>query len=276
MATHSHTSRTPPRGLLSVVLICRNSQDTIQRTLDSTVPLARELGGEVVALDNGSTDNTINMLERAGARVERVAWLGYINTKQKALEASTSEWTLCIDSDESLEPDLISAIRHALANPPAGIAGFRVNRKMWYAGAWLNHAWQPEWRLRLVRTGAARWGGIDPHDKLELHPGAGAIADLPRSAVMRHDSMSSAAEFLARQVRHSRLSATNLFERGVRSSPLRIVTSACGAFLKQLVIKQAFRDGWRGSVAAACMSIATAMKHAMLVELAGLERERRK
>jgi hypothetical protein len=145
---------------------------------------------------------------------------------------------------------------------------------MWYAGAWLRFAWQPEWRLRLVRTGQAHWGGIDPHDKLELTHGT--CADLPRDAVMRHDSMENVSEFLARQVRHSQLSAKGLYEQGVRSSPLRIVTSAVGAFFKQMLLKQAFRDGWRGWIAAACMSIATAMKHAMLVELEGLSRDARK
>ena len=125
--------------------------------------------------------------------------------------------------------------------------------------------------MRLVRRGVALWGGIDPHDKLDVLPNMGHIADLSRWAVMRHDSMEGVAAFLTRQVQHSRLSAEGIFARGGRSSHTRMVTSACGAFFKQIVLKQAFRDGWRGWVAAMCMGIASGMKHAILIELQNSE-----
>ena len=258
-------------GRLSFVLICKNNEKSIGRTLASITPLAKEFGGEVVALDNGSTDDTLQKLAEFGARVVPTEWKGYIKTKQAALESSRSEWTFAIDSDESLEDALIAEIRKALNAPPPGVVAFRVNRKMWYRQAWLNFAWQPEWRVRLVRRGVASWGGIDPHDKLDVMPNLGNVADLPRWAVMRHDSMESVADFLSRQVQHSRLSAEGIYARGGRSSHLRMVTSATGAFLKQIIFKQAFRDGWRGWVAAMCMGIASGMKHAILIELANTD-----
>ena len=258
-------------GRLSFVLICKNNEASIGRTLATISPLAKEFGGEVVALDNGSTDGTLQKLFEYGARVVPTEWKGYIKTKQAALESSRSEWTFSIDSDESLEEALVEEIRKALNSPPPGVVAFRVNRKMWYRGAWLNFAWQPEWRLRLVRRGVANWVGIDPHDKLEVLPNLGTVADLPRWAVMRHDSMEGVAPFLSRQVQHSRLSAEGIYARGGRSSHLKMVTSAAGAFLKQMVLKQAFRDGWRGWVAAMCMGIASGMKHAILIELANCD-----
>ena len=254
-------------GRLSFVLVCKNNEKTIARTLESIVPLAKEFGGEVIALDSGSTDSTLEKLSAHGARIISSVWAGYVKTKQAALDASRSEWTFCIDSDESLEDALVAEVRRALTSPPPGVVAFRVNRKMWYRGAWLNYAWQPEWRVRLVRKGVARWGGIDPHDKLEVVPNMGDVADLPRWAAMRHDSMEGIAAFLSRQVQHSQLSAQGIYARGGRSSHARMVLSACGAFLKQIIIKQAFRDGWRGWVAAMCMGIASGMKHAMLIEL---------
>lgn len=253
-------------GTLSFVLVCKNNAKTIDRTIASIAPLAKELGGEVIALDNGSTDGTLEILNTHGCRVVPTVWQGYIKTKQFALETSRSQWTFCIDSDESLEPWLIDEIRRGVTRPEPGVVGYRVNRRMWYAGAWLRHAWQPEWRLRLVSRGVARWGGVDPHDKLEVMPGMGRVADLNREAVLRHDSMESVADFLSRQVRHSRTSAEGLYANGVRSTPWRMVTSAVGAFAKQLIIKSAWRDGWRGWIAAMCMGIASGMKHAMLVE----------
>jgi glycosyltransferase involved in cell wall biosynthesis len=267
-AASDGTATPPIVGTLSFVLVCKNNAATIERTIASITPLARELGGEVIALDNGSTDGTLEILARHGCRVEPTVWQGYIKTKQLALASSRSQWTFCIDSDESLEPWLIDEVRRAVMRPAPGVVGYRVNRRMWYAGAWLRHAWQPEWRLRLVSRGVARWGGVDPHDKLDVMRGMGQVADLNREAVLRHDSMESVADFLSRQVRHSRTSAEGLYAKGERSHPGRMVASAVGAFFKQLIIKSAWRDGWRGWVAAMCMGIAAGMKHAMLIEKA--------
>ena len=79
---------------------------------------------------------------------------------------------------------------------------------MWYAGRFLHHAWQPEWRTRLVRNGQAAWGGYDPHDVLDLTPEAHRRLRVERiSGVMRHDSISTIAEFLAKQASHARVGA---------------------------------------------------------------------
>jgi glycosyltransferase involved in cell wall biosynthesis len=277
---------------LSIAIVCKNNQSTLPRVLASLQPFVTELNAEILALDSGSTDDTIPLLEKHNARILRQSWQGYVATKQAALDAAQGDWILSIDSDESPEPELARAIIAAVRatsqphtsinggtgvppvpnNPAAtptqsGPAGYRINRMMWYQGRPLLHAWQPEWRLRLVRRGTARWGGIDPHDKLELLPTAGTHADLPRTAVLRHDSMETVAEFLARQVNHSRLFAQGLHAQGTRTTPLRVATSPAGAFLKQLLLKSAWRDGWRGWVAAAAHASAAAMKHAILLEL---------
>src|SRR5690606_18481587 len=79
---------------LSVAIVCRNNERTIGRTLESV----RGMAAEIVAVDSGSTDGTIDLLEQAGARVIRSEWLGHVKTKQMALEACSQEWVLCLDS----------------------------------------------------------------------------------------------------------------------------------------------------------------------------------
>jgi glycosyltransferase involved in cell wall biosynthesis len=271
---------------LSVVIVCRNNEPTIGRTLASVAGLA----AEIVALDSGSTDTTIAQLEREGARVERVEWKGHIATKQMALERATSDWILSIDSDESVEPDLAASIRDFIARDDPKVAGACVNRKTWYAGKPLNFAWQPEWRLRLVRradvaAGLASWGGLDPHDKLEVvyrgerqpHEPARSgkppiIVDLP--GTLRHDSFVDMRDHLANNLRHAEISARSLADTGVRGSYWRLATSPMGAFLKQIVVKGAWRDGWRGWAAAGSTAINTMMKHVMLIERTRLGKER--
>ena len=154
------------------------------------------------------------------------------------------------------------------------MSGYRVNRKVFFAGRFLDHCWQPEPRLRLVRRGFAAWTGIGPHDRLDLLPGSGLERDL--QGTLRHDSFRSFADHLEKQANYARLSAQALFERGERSSALQIVTTAPAAFLKQVVIKNAWRDGWRGILAAASTAAGTLMKHIVLTELSMREHERLK
>lgn len=252
---------------LSVAIMCRNNADTIGCTLASVAPLA----GEIVAVDSGSTDGTIEILEGFGARIERVTWQGYVATCRIALELCTRRWVLAIDTDESLEEDLAASIRSALRDPDAGIAGFTLNRKVWYRGRFLNHAWQPERRLRIVRRdlvpGTLASMGDEPHHRLDWAgpaPGGLRIEDL--RGTLRHDTIRDLPAFLSGQIRLASQGAATLRAAGVRAGRTRLIVSPAGAFCKQILIKQAWRDGWRGWVAAGACALSTLAKHTMLME----------
>lgn len=248
---------------LSVAIVCKSNEATIGRTLDSV----RGLADEIVAVDSGSTDRTIDLLEAADARVIRTDWKGYVATKQMALDACTRDWVLCLDSDESLDTTLAEEIRRFLANPGQATAA-RMNRKVFYNDRPLNHAWQPEWRTRLVRRGLYRWAGLDPHDYLEsINPDQQAAGVATLRGTLRHDSISTFADFRRKQVSHARTMARSMQLEGRRGSLLRLITSPAGAFLKQMVLKRAFLDGWPGVQAAYSTAYATALKHAALLRL---------
>ncbi len=246
---------------LSVAIVCKNNAGTIGRTLESV----RGLASEIVAVDSGSTDGTIEILEQHGARVIRSEWLGHVKTKQKALEACTQQWTLCLDSDESVEPDLRGSIVSFVGSPPPGVAGARVRRVVWYRDHPLRNAWQPEWRLRLVARGQAAWSGLDPHDSLRM---SSARRTIDLRGVLRHDSISTWSDFLAKQASHARTMALSLHAAGKKPSYFRLFGSPIGAVLKQLVLKSAWRDGWPGVLAAMSTGVGAAMKHMILFEIA--------
>lgn len=250
---------------LSVVTICRDNEATIGSVLESVAGLA----SEIVAVDSGSEDRTVAICRGLGARVIERAWAGFVGTKQIALESARENWVLHLDSDEPVTPGLAASIRALLETDDPGVAGARVRRVVWYRGKPLNHAWQPEWRVRLVRRslverGAARWGGADPHDRLLIDAGAGRVVDL--EGVLRHDSFASFTEHLGKQLAHARTAARSLREAGGRGSVWKLATSPAGAFLKQIVIKGAWRDGIPGWLAAGTTAAGTLMKHMILLE----------
>ncbi|MCB9840641.1 MAG: glycosyltransferase family 2 protein [Phycisphaeraceae bacterium] len=254
---------------LSAAIVCRNNEATIGRTLASL----RGLAAEIVALDSGSTDGTIGLLEAAGARVQRVEWQGYNRTKQLAAEACTQEWMLNIDSDESVEPDLAGSVRAALA-PGSRVddapGAYMVNRKVWYAGGFLNHAWQPEWRVRLVRrdlfeggaSALASFAGTEPHDELVVR----SVRVERLAGTLRHDTIADMPRFLAGQLRLATLGAQARHAKGESGSRSRLLLSPAGALFKQLVLRSAWRDGWRGWAAAGATACHALMKHLVLLE----------
>ena len=209
-------------------------------------------------------------MERYHAKVIHSDWLGHVRTKQKAIEACSHDWVLCIDSDESIEPALAASIRAAFASPSAD--GYEVNRKVYYRDRPLNHAWQPEWRVRLVNRHRFHWTGLDPHDSLQpLPPPADPTRPAARiqrlTGVMRHDSIGAFADFFVKQASHARTMARSLHASGKRGSILKLVSSPIGAMLKQVVVKQAWRDGYPGWLAASATAAGTLIKHAVLIEL---------
>lgn len=256
---------------LSVAIVCKDNERTIGRTLESV----RGLAAEIVAVDSGSTDGTVAILERAGARVIPSEWLGHVKTKQKALEQCTQEWVLCLDSDESVLDDLARSIRSAIGGGgaedepgagahAAGAVAYRFNRQTFYRDRPLRHAWQPEFRVRLVKRGTARWGGLDPHDVLEVTAPGGRVETL--AGTLRHDSFETFAEHLRTQWSHARTMAESLHRSGKRGSVWSLMLSPPAAFLKQLVVKRAILDGVPGWLAAASSAAGALMKHAVLLE----------
>jgi hypothetical protein len=255
---------------LSVAIVCKDNETTIGRTLGSVAGIARQ----IIAVDSGSTDRTLEILSEHGARIIRSEWLGHIKTKQMALELCEQPWILCLDSDESIEPELLESIIASVNANDAAIAGYEINRKVWWSGVWLNHAWQPEWRLRLVRHGRAHWGGYDPHDALLLSRGGDRAGRL--TGDMRHESFHTITHHLEGQIRHAHRAAQSYLDMGRTGGPVSLLCSPVSAWFKQLVLKRAFLDGWRGWAAASSTACATMMKHIILLELADGARQRRR
>ena len=265
---------------LSVAIVCKDNARTIGRTLGSVKGWA----GEVVAVDSGSTDGTIAMLEAAGARVIRSAWLGFGPTKQLAMDACVGEWVLVLDSDESVLPDLRAAIGRVMAEEmraggrrgdrptSAGRAGggdgerpvaYTVNRMVWYAGRPLRHVWHPDRVVRLVRRGTCRFTTSAVHERLEPIDPAARVDDLP--GILRHDTMESLAEHMVKQIGYARLAARERAAAGERGSVWRLITSPRLAMGKRLLLG-AWLDGWRGVVVATAIAMTAAMKHALVLE----------
>lgn len=241
---------------LSLAVIALNEEANIARCLDSATGLA----SEIVVVDSGSEDRTREIAREFGARVIHNPWPGHVAQKNVALEHCTQPWVLSLDADEALDAELYAAIRTALT-APGDANGFEVNRLNSYLGAWIRHAWYPEWRLRLVRREYGRWEGMDPHDHLMVDGPARRL-----SGHLLHYSYPDLKTHLSTTVRYGEISGHQLAARGKRIGALRIALSPFWRFWRSLLIKQAWRDGWRGWMIAFSSMFAGFAKYAFYLE----------
>ncbi len=244
---------------LCAVVCTFNSMRTIPRVIASLQGVA----DRIVLLDSGSTDGTVEHARSAGCEVLHRDWQGMLVQRRRCLEeAGPARWVLLLDSDESLEPSLQRSIRDMLSQEAAGVDAWEMRRCVHFEGAWLDHMFQPEFRVRLVRGGAARVIGSGPsqggiHDQLVVPGRVGRL-----KGVLRHDSWKDFPDFWERSVRYAR-DAARTGERGGR--PVDALLRPVLMFAKWYVLRGGWRDGRRGFMLSFMISIGNAMKQAELM-----------
>jgi glycosyltransferase involved in cell wall biosynthesis len=242
---------------LSLAIITLNEEEKLPRCLES----ARGLCAEIVVIDSGSTDRTGELARKSGAVFEFQKWSGYVAQKNIALRRCTQPWVLSLDADEALSPELADSLRNLFATGEPGQDGFWVNRRTFYLGDWIWHAWYPEWRLRLVRREHAEWRGLDPHDKLEV---TGTTARLEGDLL--HYPFHDFHQHLQSTITHARTMANSYASEGRRFRWRYLLFSPWVAFFKHLLWKQGWRDGWRGWLISYAKFVNVLAKYAFLLE----------
>lgn len=242
---------------LSVAIITLNEEHNLPRCLESV----RGLGEEIVIVDSGSTDRTAEIAREFGAQFAVVPWPGIVAQRNNALRRCSQPWALCLDADEALSPEAAQAVRNLFAAGEPPRRGYWLNRRTFFLGGWIGHAWYPEWRLRLVRRELARGTGRDPHDRLEVD---GSTARL--NGDLLHYSFRDLRDFFEKTLRYARLSAESLAREGGRFHWYHLVFRPVAAFIKPLVMKGGWRDGWRGWIIAGGAMFGVFAKYAFLLE----------
>lgn len=242
---------------LSVAVITLNEEKNLARCLESI----REMAQEIVVIDSGSTDATAQIAEKFGAKFEFQKWPGHVAQKNIALQRCSQPWVLALDADEVVSPELAQSIRELLS-AECRETGFSINRRTQYLGEWIWHSWYPEWRLRLVRRSQAQWTGRDPHDKLEVQGETGTL-----KGDLLHFSYPTLQDHLQRTMRYAQISARELHEAGQRARWYHFIFSPPSTFLKKILLRHGWRDGWRGWIIAFATCFGVFAKYAFLLEM---------
>jgi glycosyltransferase involved in cell wall biosynthesis len=242
---------------LSATVITFNEERNIAGALERL-----RFADEIVVVDSGSTDATVEICRRFTDRVFHRDWTGFVDQKNYAVERAAHDWILSIDADERPTPALaaeIGRLREAGFDRP----GYRIPRVAHFMGRWIRHGdWYPDYQLRLFDRRRGRWQGGRVHESVRVDAPAGVLR-----GEIEHYTYRSLSDYLRRLEIYSTLAAADYRARGRRASPLRLAADPPLAFLKNYVLKRGFLDGVPGLMVAVMAGVSVFFKYAKLYEL---------
>ncbi len=226
---------------LSVILITKNAARHLDACLASVA-----WAEQIVIVDSGSTDNTLEIAERHGAEITRTQdWPGFGIQKNRALDLARCPWVLSIDADEVLTPELADAIRSVITQD--GYDAWELSRLSSFCGQWIHHSgWQPDWIVRLFRRDAARFSESLVHESLQVP--SKKIGRL--HGQLLHYSYTDFEEVLGKANQYSTLAARMRLERGEHGGLAKALGKGFWAFFRTYILRAGFLDGRMGFILA--------------------------
>jgi glycosyltransferase involved in cell wall biosynthesis len=229
------------RPTLSVVIIAQNEQRTIGDVLAAVKPLAQE----IILVDSGSSDRTIEIAQSYGAQVRHQEWLGYAGQKNFALSLAGGDWILSLDADEILTPPLVAEIEQVLQQKSSEYAGYKIPRILYIGDIAVKHGgFYPDAQLRLFERGKGKFRDRMVHEAVILDGKAAQLRE-----AMKHMAYADVAGFQVAMEKYARLSTQESLRNGYRSwkiSWLNLWLHPGWTFFMRYFIRGGFMDGRLG------------------------------
>ncbi len=244
---------------ISAIIISFNEAERIEGCLQSLQGIV----DEIVLVDNGSTDGTVEIAKQYGAKVFHQDWLGYGPQKNVAINHTSHNYILQIDCDERLDETLCQSILQEKKN---GLHGaYEIPFLHNYYGKFIRHGLQfPDKKMRLWNKQHFVWDNREVHESL-LMPNDYPVSVL--KGFMLHYTYTTLAQHIAKSNRYSTEGANQLFVKGKNTHWWKIWLSPFFTFLNAYLFKLGLLDGWHGFIIAIMESTTTFMKYAKLWEM---------
>lgn len=253
---------------ISGVIIAFNEEQYISRCLESLQGVV----DEIVVIDSFSTDDTLKICKKYGARIIQRAFVGFTDQKNFANEQAQFDYVLSLDADEALSDELKASILRL--KPALDAEGYSFNILNHYCGKWIHHSnWYPGTKLRLYNKNKARWySPTNLHETIKL--------DNPNSVVklkgdLLHWAYDSYSEHHLKIDNYTTLAAVNYVRNRSKKIPIsKIVINPFWKFFKNYFFKKGFQDGFQGFVICSMAGYSTFLKYIKIIELQKKEENR--
>jgi glycosyltransferase involved in cell wall biosynthesis len=242
---------------VSATLITYNEEVNIEEALQSLA-----WADEIVVVDSGSTDATLEICRRYTGRIFHRSWTGFVDQKNYAVSQAAHDWIIALDADERIGSKLASEIND-LRRAGFHKAGYRMPRVAYFMGRWIRHGdWYPDYQLRLFDRRRSLWRGGRVHESVRVEGTPGLLR-----GEIQHYTYRSLSDYLRRLETYSTLAARDYQADGRKASLAKMLGNPCAAFLKGYLVKRGFLDGAPGLMVAIMGAVSVFFKYAKLYEL---------
>jgi len=275
---------------LSVVIITHNEEANLARTLESVKPLVADGKGEIIVVDSGSTDRTVEIAKSFGAKVFVEEWKGFAAQKNSAIDKATGDYVLSLDADEAVSLELAEEVQTTVRDAPKGdkfrqtlpdgtsapifVNGFLMPRKNYFLGRWIKHGgFWPDLKLRLFRQSTGRFKDAAVHEVLEVqeyHNGGIHLVSGRLQGALIHHSYPTLSDYITHMNRYSTLGAEMVVANAngkVRFSTINIVLRPLATFIYNYFFRLGFLDGREGLLLHLYHAVYVSWKYAKAWEL---------
>jgi glycosyltransferase involved in cell wall biosynthesis len=237
---------------ISATIITHNEERNLPRAIESL-----RCADEIVVVDSGSTDRTVELAEKLGARVIDSPWPGYAKQKNLATERAQHDWILSLDADESLSEALEAEIWRLKKAGPEYDA-YTMPRLARYLGKWIRHSgWYPDRKIRLYHRAKGTWVGDFVHESIKVE---GAVGHMEGNLL--HFTCDSLSEHMKVMDRYTTLAAEQIVANKEDVSLARLLFQPPWTFLNTYVVKAGFLDGVEGLAIANMAALYSFLKYA--------------
>lgn len=244
---------------VSVAIIARDEEERLPDCLRSVA-----FADDVVVVDSGSKDRTVEIAESAGARVFVEPWQGFSAQKQLAVDRCTNEWVLILDADERVPGETAAVVRKVLASETVFAGAYSFRRRNFFRERWIRYAgWWPDRIVRLVDRRKGAFDGRAVHERWITRG-----QEIALDAVIDHYSFRDYAEMMDKMERYSSLAARYLFEEGKTVGPIAPALHGLWMFLRTYLLERGALDGFDGLMIAVMNAGGSFLKYAKLRDLA--------
>ena len=242
---------------LSVIIITKNEAVNIRACIESVA-----WADEIIVVDSGSSDATVEICRELGAQVYVHDWPGFGMQKNRALGYATKDWVFSIDADERVTPELREEIQSAMQRGQA--EGYEIPRLSSFCGRYMHHSgWYPDYVLRLFKRSSGKFSDDLVHERVILN---GPIAKLQQ--LLLHESFRDLEQLLAKINHYSTASAQMLHRKNRTASLKKAVGHALWAFFRSYFLRAGFLDGREGFMLAVSTAEGTYYRYLKLMLLA--------
>jgi glycosyltransferase involved in cell wall biosynthesis len=244
---------------ISVVMITKNEENILGQTLQAV----QSVTDDIIIMDTGSKDATLEIGKSFNASIFESTWLGFGPTKNLAITHAKHDWILNLDADEELSPGLIEELNKL------ELSNESVVYEMKFVNYYLNKPlhwghFKGDKHVRLFNKKTASWNDALVHENLTYKS---AVTTVLLQNPIQHHTVRTVDQILDKIVRYSRDTASKSQAKGKKANLIKMVVAPPFHFLNSYIFRLGFLDGYPGFVAAAFHSIYKFLKVFFLYEL---------